>query len=325
MPPFGDMTAGDVKVAVSDAVTFGPGLSLLCGDGFDATSQNLADKSKQGLLPEHVLVATVQDQVRGAIATQPAEGGVGWIWSPAVAGFASDSTEASVLSRTLIQAAVAQLTRAGCRLVQALLTPSDPRRFDFEASGFLYLTDMICMECSQLSHAETGSVVAELEFVSFDRSTEHEFEAVIEQTYQGSLDCSELDGIRSVAETLQGYRASGSFRPELWLLARQRGVFVGCVLLAFFPEEDRCELQYMGIVPQARGRQLGRVLCARALRDARQIGASRVCLSVDARNHPAIRQYGTLGFVETERRRVYILKVDLVRAQSYPQFEKRIL
>jgi ribosomal-protein-alanine N-acetyltransferase len=61
----------------------------------------------------------------------------------------------------------------------------------------------------------------------------------------------------------------------------------------------------MGVVPEARGRGLGRRIVDFALAQAARAGTERLVLAVDAANGPALGVYRGAGFVEWERRTVY--------------------
>ena len=71
-------------------------------------------------------------------------------------------------------------------------------------------------------------------------------------------------------------------------------------------EPSEVELAYLGVVPSARGRGLGRELMAFALSEAAHRGASSVTVSVDSRNELALRLYQRGGFVEMDRREVWL-------------------
>jgi ribosomal protein S18 acetylase RimI-like enzyme len=298
--------SADVKVAVADAKTFEAVRQFLSGE---SAGDPMSRDSVAEIAPENVIVASVEDRVVGAIVSQVAAGRVGWIWPPAVGRIEGTAVTSSQIARRLVAAAAAKLAGADCRLIQSLLPPGDTRGNDLEASGFVLITEMIRMERECTVRSDWTHESGGLDFVSYEQATGHKFEEVIEQTYCESLDCPELDGVRTVTEALESYKAAGSFRPDLWLLARQRGNWVGCVLLSNSPAEGSCELQYMGVVPHSRGRQIGRILCERALLDARRVGASHLILSVDSRNRPAIDHYNAMRFIETDRRRVYIHKL----------------
>ena len=129
---------------------------------------------------------------------------------------------------------------------------------------------------------------------------------LIEATYEGTLDCPLLNGLRTTADVVTSYRAVGAHRPDLWLLARCGQEDVGCLLLADHPEAGNLELVYLGITPLARGRGYGLTLVKHALAVARQLPRERVVLAVDAANTPAIRLYEAAGFFGFDQRLVMI-------------------
>ena len=64
----------------------------------------------------------------------------------------------------------------------------------------------------------------------------------------------------------------------------------------------RGELVYLGVVPEARGRGIGRALLAQAMRDTAEMGLPQMGLAVDVANQPAVRLYEEAGFKEIRRR-----------------------
>ncbi|MDR7415354.1 MAG: GNAT family N-acetyltransferase [Armatimonadota bacterium] len=86
-----------------------------------------------------------------------------------------------------------------------------------------------------------------------------------------------------------------SFPRALWAL----------VLLALMgsaaPEPDTALIEAVAVLPQVRGRGVGRALMRRALEEARRAGKRRAALYVVEGNQPALRLYGSLGF-RAERR-----------------------
>jgi ribosomal protein S18 acetylase RimI-like enzyme len=257
-----------------------------------------------------LLMATNGDEFVGVIITQVAPGRVGWLFAPMIAELPTNSTLRRAASDSLVAAGTDRLARAGVRLAQALLPLDADCGGSLEVRGFRRMTEMIRMNRSCAPHADAAPESAELEFVAYSNEQCGDFERVVGQTYEQSRDCPELDGLRTVPEILAGYRVGGAFRPDLWRLARERDEFVGCLLLAVMADERRCELQYMGVIPRARGRGLGAHLCRHAIAFASACGARELSLSVDARNAPAIRHYEAAGFREIDRRRVYICRID---------------
>jgi ribosomal protein S18 acetylase RimI-like enzyme len=129
--------------------------------------------------------------------------------------------------------------------------------------------------------------------------------AMVERTYVETLDCPQLNGVRPVAEILEGYRAVGQFDPRRWLIVRHAGGDVGCLLLAEHPGRI-WELVYMGLAPEARGKRWGLEITRHAQWLAGQGGAEHLVLAVDAENAPAIRAYTAAGLIAWERRSAWL-------------------
>lgn len=55
-------------------------------------------------------------------------------------------------------------------------------------------------------------------------------------------------------------------------------------------------VQNIGVIPEHRGRGLGRALLLQSLRGFRSAGLARVYLEVTSSNHPAVELYRSLGF-----------------------------
>jgi ribosomal protein S18 acetylase RimI-like enzyme len=139
------------------------------------------------------------------------------------------------------------------------------------------------------------------------RVTEHpdRLHAIIKQSYEGTLDCPELNDLRTPSEVVAGYQVQGQYNPDHWFLVRHENQDVGVLILATHLPGENCELVYMGIVPDARGNGFGEVIVRFGIEQARQNGAERVVLAVDERNSPALAMYRRLGFVMWDRRTVY--------------------
>ena len=130
--------------------------------------------------------------------------------------------------------------------------------------------------------------------------------AVVEATYEATLDCPGLNGIRTAADVLEGYGASSGTCPPHWFLIHHEDRHVGCLLLADYPEHANCELTYMGLVPSARGNGWGLQVTNHAQWIARSMGRGRMVLAVDSTNQPARDMYAAAGFRGWDRRHVYI-------------------
>src|SRR5262249_15634608 len=99
--------------------------------------------------------------------------------------------------------------------------------------------------------------------------------------------------------------AQGRYLPDHWYFVQFDSVDVGALILAHHPATESCELVYMGVVPEARGRGLGQCIVQKALTAAAELRAKRLVLAVDADNKPAMSIYRDAGLVPWDRRTAY--------------------
>src|SRR5262249_11345602 len=130
------------------------------------------------------------------------------------------------------------------------------------------------------------------------------FQETLLRTYEGTLDCPEINHVRTAEEILAGHRAHGLHDPLRWWLVYHGAEPIGVLLLADVPELGGWDLSYLGIVPEARRRGAGRELTCKALWEARQAGTPQLSLAVDDRNGPAWGLYRGLGFEPFDSREV---------------------
>jgi ribosomal protein S18 acetylase RimI-like enzyme len=90
-----------------------------------------------------------------------------------------------------------------------------------------------------------------------------------------------------------------------WSALDENNTAVG-VMLFEGKEGDALELAYLGLVPSARGRGLSDALIPFADRIAAAADYRLLEVSVDARNRPAMKLYSRHGFVEYDRRAVWL-------------------
>jgi ribosomal protein S18 acetylase RimI-like enzyme len=129
---------------------------------------------------------------------------------------------------------------------------------------------------------------------------------MLAESYVGTLDCPQLDGVRQLDDTIEGYQSVGEYRPELWSIVMWQGEPAGVLLINPYRETDHWELIYMGLAPEFRGLGLGRQLLEVVRREGRAAGIAQVLLAVDVANWPARQIYNEVGFAEWGTRRAYI-------------------
>jgi mycothiol synthase len=263
------------------------------------------------LTREGVFVATDRNELLGALVCVPLKGASALVWPPR----ALDGPERRHVEDALVRRACAWLRQRGAKLAQALLAPEEVcLAAPLVRSGFARITSLHYMRHDLDRWSADGSVYfshgqfrqPQLNYISYRLADVPRFEQTLLRTYDNTLDCPELNGVRELAEIIEGHQAQGVHDPEHWWLAEESGQARGVLLMADTPDFGGWDLSYVGVVPEARSRGIGRALTCKALADARAAGAERVTLAVDVRNEPARRLYKSLGFRITEQRDVYL-------------------
>jgi ribosomal protein S18 acetylase RimI-like enzyme len=199
------------------------------------------------------------------------------------------------------------LRQRGVKLAQALLSPDEvPLANSLKRNGFVHVTHLWYLRHEQDVPISQLDLPSRLTFLPYSETDAILFRDVLERTYEGSLDCPEVTGVRTMDEVLTGHRAQGRFDPDRWWLAMERGRPVGVLLVAEMPETGNWEVAYVGVIPEARGRKFGREMMLKALFEARAESIPWVTLSVDGRNRPAWQLYRDLGFTVYDRREVFL-------------------
>ncbi len=129
---------------------------------------------------------------------------------------------------------------------------------------------------------------------------------LIQRTLEGTSDIPALQEALPGSDILASYRPGAGDPPPHWYRAEAGGEPVGCLLLN--PLADGVlELKYMGVVPEERGKGLGRALMRRAIEEAVQGGFPRMTVMVDEANAAAKAVYFGHGFTLRERKAFHFL------------------
>lgn len=187
----------------------------------------------------------------------------------------------------------------GAALIQAMFDPA--RRVEAASAidaGFEPLARLRFMEgdLPRLSR-EALPLPAGASIEACGRADPDELATLLARTYDRTLDCPGLAGLRRTEDVLDGHRGAGRFDPDLWFMLRLDGRPAGLSLLNPNPEAGCTEVVYFGLVPEARGLGLATLLLRHALASIDAAAPSRIALAVDDRNTPALRLYRRHGFV----------------------------
>jgi ribosomal protein S18 acetylase RimI-like enzyme len=198
----------------------------------------------------------------------------------------------------LIDHACRDLARSNVNLAQALIEPTEQReRAAFVGGGFIELAHLSYLE-RPLSHQfpvveprwPPGAMVER-----YRAAISGDLAEALERSYEKTLDCPGLYGLRRTADIIEGHKATGEFDPSLWTLLRLEGRPAGAILLNPFPAQRTVELVYLGLAARARGKGLGRQLLRHGLCLLRGRRERTLTLAVDQRNAPALALYASEG------------------------------
>ncbi|MHC4982397.1 MAG: GNAT family N-acetyltransferase [Planctomycetota bacterium] len=220
------------------------------------------------------------------------------------------SVDVDVLAEVVRAAALDGLAR-GRAFVQSLSDPEAAHKAAMlVAAGLEPLAELVYLKLDLSSLAGRGEA-GKLTWRSYREYGEDELAQVIAATYEGSLDCPRLTGVRSMADVIAAHKTSGRFSPASWWLVgpaggEGQGSAAGCILVNDI-DPLTAELVYMGVVPACRGRGFGEAMVQGAGRRVAGRGIKTLTAAVDAQNVYARRLYASQGFVETHRRLAYVM------------------
>lgn len=202
-------------------------------------------------------------------------------------------------------------------LVQALPEPHEDWAITaLSQAQFQRIGDLAYLRCPLGSTPPgTGTMPSDVEVRqvssmapgSADRT---DLEAALECSYEDTLDCPDLCGMRTTEAVIESHLASGQWNPELWWIVRVEGVAAGCMLLNPNPDQGTVDLVYLGLGKSLRGRGIAKSLLCKGLAQASDTGLSSMTCAVDRRNTPAIALYERLGFSEFAGRVAFVRQIE---------------
>lgn len=263
--------------------------------------QTLRSAAEGGRSLDGLFVARRGRRVVGAVWAEIQPGRTAGVWSPQVA-----DTQAQTLESALLARATDFLRDHQVVIAQALVAADAHSAAEaFRSAGFEHLTDLLYL-VSTSGQFPTAPVAHKLIFEQVLGDNEARLATIVEATYEQTLDCPRLNGVRDCRDVLAGYRDTSHDDTSHWFLALNGARDVGCLLLARHAEIETWEVVYMGLAAEARGQGWGVELARQAQWLVRAAGGDRLMLAVDAANEPAIKTYAAAGFVTFDRRRVFV-------------------
>lgn len=185
-------------------------------------------------------------------------------------------------------------------LAQALLESEEVAAIEaLSAAGFMRLGDLAYLRRSiprSGSHRAKWPPGIVVRRCSELPDAEERLLTALERSYEETLDCPELCGMRDVADVLESHRSVGEYDPGMWWLVEADGEAEGCMLLSASPEQNAVELVYLGISPRLRGKGIGSLLMATGMQCLTGRSEKSITCAVDTRNEPAMLLYRRSGF-----------------------------
>ena len=239
----------------------------------------------------------------GAVLCELLPGRTGLVWPPQVAAVARVDSYKDQLARK----AVGWLSKHGATTLQAVLAGAETDLASpLLRTGFVHTTSLRYLRCRLHEVVDSAPVLSPLTIEPYERCDRGLFQATLLRSYEGSLDCPELNGRREPRDIIAAHQAHGRHEPDFWWLIRYAGEPAGVLIAAGIPGTTGYEIAYVGVVPQMRERGVARETMRRALAQMRVREASEVAITVDSRNQPALQLYASLGFEEFDCREVYL-------------------
>lgn len=215
------------------------------------------------------------------------------------------TAEAAADTGRVIDHASRMLSESGLHLAQVLLEPKDQlTRNAFLAGGF---SELAILSYLQRPIPRKGSVdqpvwPAGVRVEPYAEDRRQDMLLSLQASYEQTLDCPGLTGLRDPSDILEGHQATGRFEPDLWTLLYIDDRPNGALLLNPATTKDTVELVYVGLGLAARGQGLGRSLVRHGLISLAGRNERTITVAADERNTPAMSLYQGEGFHRISRR-----------------------
>ncbi len=205
----------------------------------------------------------------------------------------------------LLAAAVEGLEEAPVDLAQALVEPGDGlEEALFLSGGFRKLAELDYLErpVPRFGSIPPPTLDPTVRIEPWDPNDRPLMIDLLQRTYENTLDCPGLAGLRRTEDILDGHLSSGRPVADWWHVLRIDDEPAGVLLFNRGADGTTIELVYLGLSTPARGRGFGRQLLTHGLSRLDGDKARTIVLAVDRANHPATALYRRAGFRFSVRR-----------------------
>ncbi|MFG0256504.1 MAG: GNAT family N-acetyltransferase [Phycisphaerales bacterium JB043] len=195
-------------------------------------------------------------------------------------------------------------------LAQALLDEHERRsRAAFEHAGYTHLATLHYMRRRWRDETPDRSMCrlpSGVEMLHVEHSGDDALARALEASYQDTLDCPQLHGLRRIEDVIESHRSAGVHDPSLWWVVLEDHEPRGALLLNPQGSDQGVELVYLGLAPSLRSRGVASAVFLRGLEAIGDQPNRTLTCAVDASNAPAIEFYTRFGFEPFQSREAYI-------------------
>jgi len=203
----------------------------------------------------------------------------------------------------LVRTASADQAGRQVRLIQSLLDPSQVLEAkSLIAGGFAQMATLVYQQQELNASVQQAALDPSIEMVTWSPGRRPLFAQTILESYEETLDCPGMLGLRHIDDIIASHMASGRFVPELWFVAKIDGQPAAVMLLNLVPQREALELVYLGVGLSWRRRGLGQKLLSYGMSQCGRYDVSSMILAVDDSNTPAKHLYQEMGFISQGRK-----------------------
>lgn len=173
------------------------------------------------------------------------------------------------------------------------------------ASGFEKVSELLNLNAERTVFPDDRPT-GRLRFVPYENGRWPEMVALVEKTYENTLDFPRLTGIVPAEDILLGYQECHDFDPSLWFFIEFDSTIVGALLLTRIENSEHLELTYVGLLTPFRGLGFAREIVRFTQFVAQTRECSHVLVSVDAANIPALSCYLHNDFHIHDQKEIFV-------------------
>ena len=133
----------------------------------------------------------------------------------------------------------------------------------------------------------------------------------LQATYEDTLDCPGLCGVRTREDVLEAHRSVGEYDPSWWFVLMKDERPAGCLLLSRCETQQSIELVYIGVAKWARGLGFARGMLSFGISLVAGREFRSLACAVDLGNTPAVKLYMAHKFRQFASRTALICQLPL--------------